>query len=96
MSSINLKRLEEQVVVVFGASSGIGRLTAAKFAARGARVVIAARGEDGLVSLKEEIEASGGRCDYKVADAEDFDTVKAVSDYAFELYGALDTWVHVA
>lgn len=96
MSSINLKRLEEQVVVVFGASSGIGRLTAAKFAERGARVVIAARGEDGLLSLKEEIEAKGGRCDYKVADAENFDSVKAVADFAVELYGSLDTWVHVA
>ncbi len=96
MSTINLKKIEEQVVVVFGASSGIGRLTAAKFAERGARVVIAARGEEGLASLKNEIEEKGGRCDYKVADAEDFDTVKAVADYAMDMHGALDTWVHVA
>ncbi len=41
---MKLKRLSDQVVVVVGASSGIGRATALKFAARGARVVVAARG----------------------------------------------------
>ena len=46
---MKLKPVEEQVVVVFGASSGIGRETALQFGRQGARVVVAARGESGLM-----------------------------------------------
>jgi len=53
MSHIQLKPVSQQVVVVMGASSGIGRATAARFAKEGAKVVVAARGEPGLRSLVE-------------------------------------------
>ena len=53
-----LKPIAQQVVVIVGASSGIGRETALKFAARGAKVVAAARSEPGLISLTEEIKAA--------------------------------------
>lgn len=93
---IKLKPISEQVVVVFGASSGIGRLTALNFARRGAKVAVAAKSESGLASLVEEIEAEGGRAFYMTADAADFNAVKAVAEQTVERYGRLDTWVHTA
>ena len=93
---INLKPIGTQVVVVFGASSGIGRLTALEMGKRGAKVCVAARSEEGLKTLVEEIEMSGGEAFYVVADAADFAQVKAVADKTVERYGRLDTWVHSA
>src|SRR3954466_14469595 len=69
MPDITLKPVAQQVVVVMGASSGIGRATAARFAKEGAKVVVAARGEQGLRSLVEEIRADGGGATADVADA---------------------------
>ncbi len=93
---IKLKPINEQVVVVFGASSGIGRIAALDFASRGARVVVSARSESGLQSLVEEIEAKGGEAHYLIADAADFEQVKAVADLTVAKFGRLDTWVHSA
>lgn len=91
---ITLKPIGVQVAVIFGASSGIGRLTALEFAKRGAKVVVAARSEEGLKSLVREIEDAGGEAFYVVADAADFEQVKAVADKAIELFGRIDTWIH--
>lgn len=55
---MRLKPISQQVVVVFGASSGIGRATAIRFAERGAKVVVSARGAEGLDTLVEEIRLS--------------------------------------
>ena len=93
---MQLKPIEEQVVVLMGASSGIGRETALRFSRRGAKVVVSARGEEGLNSLVEEIRDEGGEATYVVADTSEFDHVKAVADRAVEEYGRLDTWVHLA
>jgi NAD(P)-dependent dehydrogenase (short-subunit alcohol dehydrogenase family) len=84
------------VVVVFGASSGIGREAALRFAGHGAKVVVAARGEKGLASLVGEIRQSGGEAVAVQAEASDFEQVKRVADVAVERYGRLDTWVHSA
>jgi NAD(P)-dependent dehydrogenase (short-subunit alcohol dehydrogenase family) len=94
--NIKLKPLDQQVVVVFGASSGMGRATAIKFAQRGAKVVVAARGEAGLQSLVNEIQNAGGQAVYRVADAAKFDQVQAIADFAIQEYGRLDTWVGCA
>ncbi len=93
---MQLKPVSEQVVVVMGASSGIGRATALRFAEQGAAVVVAARGEPGLKSLVAEIEAGGGRATAVVADVTDPAQVQAVADRAVAEYGRLDTWVHMA
>jgi NAD(P)-dependent dehydrogenase (short-subunit alcohol dehydrogenase family) len=93
---VQLKPVGEQVVVLMGASSGIGREAALRFARNGARVVVSARGEEGLDSLVEKIRAEGGDASYVVAEVTDFDQVKAVADRAVEEYGRLDTWVHLA
>ena len=57
---MQLKPVSEQVVVVCGASSGIGRETARRFGRRGAKVVVSARSAPGLASLVEEIRTAGG------------------------------------
>lgn len=94
--AIKLKPLEEQVVLVMGASSGIGRLTALRLAERGAKVVVAARALTPLMTLVEEIESSGGQAIAITGDASNFDQVKIVADRAVEMYGRIDTWVHCA
>ncbi|MEJ7700482.1 MAG: SDR family NAD(P)-dependent oxidoreductase [Pyrinomonadaceae bacterium] len=93
---IKLKPINKQVVVVFGASSGIGRLAALEFGRKGAKVVVSARSEEGLKSLVAEIEADGGEAFYVVADAADFEQVKSVAKQTVEKFGRLDTWVHSA
>ncbi len=94
--NIQLKPIAVQVAVIFGASSGIGRLAALEFAKRGAKLCVAARSEDGLQSLVAEIEESGGEAFYVLADAADFEQVKNVADKCVERYGRLDTWIHSA
>jgi NAD(P)-dependent dehydrogenase (short-subunit alcohol dehydrogenase family) len=93
---MRLKPVGEQVVALMGASSGIGRETALRFAERGAKVVLSARSEPGLHSLVEEIREKGGEATAVVADTSDFEQVKAVAERAVEEYGRLDTWVHLA
>jgi NAD(P)-dependent dehydrogenase (short-subunit alcohol dehydrogenase family) len=93
---IKLKPIGEQSVVIFGASSGIGRLAALDFARRGAKVCVAARSESGLQALVDEITRDGGTAFYMVADAADFAQVKNVADQAAERFGRIDTWVHSA
>jgi NAD(P)-dependent dehydrogenase (short-subunit alcohol dehydrogenase family) len=93
---VQLKPVEEQVVALMGASSGIGRETALRFAERGARVVVSARSEEGLNSLVEEVRDKGGQATAIPAEVTDFEQVKAVASGAVEKYGRLDTWVHLA
>lgn len=91
---MQLKPIDQQVVVVVGASSGIGRAAALQFAKHKAKLVVAARSESGLQSLVEEIRQLGSEAIAVVADVTVFDQVKAIADRAVEAYGRLDTWVH--
>ena len=93
---MKLKPVERQVVALMGASSGIGRETALRFAEKGAKVVVSARSKEGLDSLVGEIRRAGGEAISVVADVTDFEGVKAVADTTAERYGRLDTWVHLA
>ena len=93
---MKLKPIKEQVVVVCGASSGIGRKTALEFAERGAKVVVSARHNEGLESLVEEIRAAGGEATAIAADVTRFSDLQAVADLAVDTYGRLDTWVQTA
>ncbi|MEJ1933924.1 SDR family oxidoreductase [Nostoc sp. NIES-2111] len=92
---MQLKPINQQVVVVVGASSGIGRETALRFAKGGAKVVVSARSQSGLESLVKEITEFGGEAIAVVADVEHFEQVKAIADKAVDYFGRLDTWVHV-
>jgi NAD(P)-dependent dehydrogenase (short-subunit alcohol dehydrogenase family) len=93
---MRLKPVRDQVVVVLGASSGIGREVALRFADRGAKIVVAARSEEGLASLVGEIERRGGRGTHVVCDAADPAQVEQVADAAVQAFGRIDTWVNVA
>ncbi len=93
---MQLKPLKEQVAVVVGASSGIGRAAALKLAAHGAKVVVAARSEPGLISLVGEISAQGGDATYVVCDVSEFGQVQQVATTAVQAYGRIDTWVNSA
>ncbi|NHN57893.1 MULTISPECIES: SDR family oxidoreductase [Halorussus] len=94
--SVDLKPVEDQVIVITGASSGIGLTTARMAADRGARVVLAARSEDALRELEAEIERTGGDATYVVADVSDRDDVRRIAEEAVDAYGGFDTWVNVA
>ncbi|GJD38042.1 SDR family oxidoreductase [Methylobacterium bullatum] len=89
------KPLREQVIVITGASSGIGLATARMASARGARVVLAARSGDVLAGLCEEL-GGPGRAVSVVADVGFREDVQAIADAAIATFGGYDTWVNVA
>ncbi|NUP14228.1 MAG: SDR family oxidoreductase [Polyangiaceae bacterium] len=91
-----LKSLDEQVVVITGASSGIGLTTARMAADRGARLVLAARDEGALRSLAQQLSRGGAEVEYVVADVANEDDVKAIADKAISVFGRIDTWVNNA
>lgn len=93
---IKLKRLEQQVVVIIGASSGVGRLAALEFGRCGAKVVVSSRGEEALLSLVNEIKEKGGEAISVVADTADAGEVNHVAEEAIRAYGRIDTWVQNA
>lgn len=93
---MNLKPIHEQVVVVVGATSGIGRETALRFGERGAKVVVAGRSLSSLNELVNEIRFRRGEATAHVADVSQYEQMLALAERAAEVYGRIDTWVHVA
>jgi NAD(P)-dependent dehydrogenase (short-subunit alcohol dehydrogenase family) len=85
-----------QVVVVTGASGGIGRATAAAFGARGASVALLARGEAGLAGAARDVEAGGGRALVVPTDVADPAQVEAAAERVENELGPIDVWVNVA
>ena len=94
--SFALKPLEDQVIVITGASSGIGLVTARAAAKRGARLVLAARSESALRELADELSAAGHEAVAVVADVSKDDDVARIRDAAVERFGGFDTWVNNA
>ena len=93
---IKLKKLREQVIVVTGASSGIGLTTAEMAADAGARVVLSSRNEDELRRAVDRIRARGGRAIFVVADVADAEAVESIGRRATQEFGGIDTWVNNA
>ena len=93
---IRLLPLQEQVIVITGGSSGIGLVTARQAAARGARVVLAARNGHDLERAVDEIRRQGGRAVHVVADVADPRQVDDIAAIALREFGRIDTWVNNA
>lgn len=91
-----LKRLGEQTIVITGASSGIGLVTARMAARQGAKLVLAARSQEALRQLADEIKAEGGEAIYVVADVGQERDVRNIAEAAVEHFGGFDTWVNNA
>src|SRR5215204_6306142 len=85
-----------EVVVITGASAGVGRATAVAFARRGARVGLLARGRDGLEGARTEVESAGGKALVVLTDVSDADAVEAAALRIEEDLGPIDVWVNNA
>lgn len=90
------KSLRDQVLVITGASSGIGLATARQAAGAGARVVLVARNADDLRRITTDIRAHGGRATYVAADVTDPEAMERVAEVAASEYGGFDTWINNA
>lgn len=91
-----LKSVHDQVMVLLGATSGIGLATARKAAARGARLVIAARNEEALREIANELNDLGTEAIPVVADVANEADVRHVAAAAIDRFGGFDTWMNIA
>jgi NAD(P)-dependent dehydrogenase (short-subunit alcohol dehydrogenase family) len=96
MMGFKLKRVEDQVIVITGGTSGIGLATAKRAAQRGARVVLCSRNEAELADTVAVISELGGKARSVVADVAKAEDMERLAATAIEEYGALDTWVNNA
>ena len=94
--NLELKDLKDQVIVITGASSGIGLVTARMAAKRGARVVLNARNEEALRRVAREINADGGKAIHVAGDVGVFADVQHIANEAIRHFGGFDTWVNNA
>lgn len=85
-----------EVVVITGASAGIGRATAQAFGKRGARVGLIARGREGLDAAKREIEEAGGKAIVLPLDVSDHDAVERAAAEVEAAFGPIDIWINNA
>lgn len=90
------KPLNEQVIVITGASSGIGRETALQFAKAGAAVVLIARNTEALEDVAAQINYGGGRALVVPADVGEWEQVEQAARTAIDAFGRIDTWVNNA
>ena len=84
------------VVVITGASAGVGRATVREFAARGARIGLIARNQEALENAKREVEARGGQAVVAVADVSDPDAVERAARLIEDALGPIDIWINNA
>lgn len=93
---MKLKPLSEQVMVITGASSGIGLATARRAAAKGAKVMLAARNEEALAAIVKEIAAAGGEAHHLAFDIAEEGAAERLAEAALARFGRFDTWVNDA
>ncbi|MGB7086465.1 MAG: SDR family oxidoreductase [Phormidesmis sp.] len=88
--------LRNKVVIITGASSGLGEATARRLANGGAKLMLAARREDRLKELVDEITKAGGTANYQVTDVTDREQVKALAGATQKAYGRIDVLINNA
>lgn len=88
--------VEGKVIIITGASSGFGKLTAKRAAEMGGKIVLAARSEKKLKETVAEIKAAGGEASYIVTDVAKKDDVFAMAKFAVDTYGRIDVLVNNA
>ena len=88
--------VEGKVIIITGASSGFGKLTAKRAAEMGGKIVLAARSEEKLKETVAEIKAAGGEASYIVTDVAKKDDVFAMAKFAVDTYGRIDVLVNNA
>ena len=91
-----MSEIESKVVIITGASSGVGEATARRLATSGAKLMLAARREDRLKDLVAAIEKTGGTVAYRVTDVADRAQVQALAEATLETYGRIDVLVNNA
>lgn len=91
-----MSNIQDKVVIITGASSGIGEATAKELASKGAQLVLAARREDRLKKLQEEIQKNGGQAIYKVTDVASHEQMEELAEYALTEFGKIDVMVNNA
>lgn len=94
--SRKLKPLDRQVMVVTGATSGIGLLVATTAARKGAQVFLIARDETALMFVRDRIISAGGTADFASADVGDAGAVEAAAQLAVNRFGRIDSWINNA
>jgi NAD(P)-dependent dehydrogenase (short-subunit alcohol dehydrogenase family) len=90
------KQGSPQVVVITGASAGIGRAVVREFAKQGAHIGLLARDRDGLEAARKEVEDAGGRALVLPTDTADADAVEAAASAVEEAFGPIDIWINDA
>jgi len=88
--------LQDKIAIITGASSGIGRATALRFAREGAALVVNARGEEALSRLADDVAATGAKVVAVAGDISDAETHRRLVDAALENFGGLDIAVNNA
>ena len=91
-----MEQAKREVVVVTGASAGVGRAIVREFAKRGARVGLIARGPDGLEGAKRDVEELGGEALVLPLDVCDADAVERAAMQVEETFGPIDVWINNA
>ncbi|PSB10443.1 oxidoreductase [Pleurocapsa sp. CCALA 161] len=91
-----MSEIKEKVVIITGASSGLGEATARRLAKNGAKLMLAARREDRLKDLVAEVEKEGGVAKYQVTDISDRSEVEQLVQATKEAYGKIDVLVNNA
>lgn len=91
-----MRPIHEQVVVITGAASGIGRETALQYGQKGASVVLADHNATALQEAAKEVERVGGRAEVVVTDVAEWEQVERLAQEAADRFGRIDTWVNNA
>ncbi len=89
-------RMKPEVVMITGASAGVGRATVQRFAREGACIGLIARGAGGLEGARRDVEAAGGRALVLPADVADAEAVEQAAQRLEQTFGPIDVWVNDA